>query len=773
MNVVNGLSGLLRQGLLLVSIGLVCMGLTTKNVAAYQITNTISPTIVASPIQIVLWVLPGVTLDNEVRVAEQIMQGADLWRDVPTSCISFSLNRIVRSPTEPTRLPSELMIIVGNGSDINNGGASHPSNGNPGTWFGAVADSPSMNMIDVAAHEIGHAIGFEHTTIGGPLYGAADYPIMHWAARVTNITHTLTQDDIAAVSVAYPCAATPLNGSTGTVQGRIVAGPTPLRGVNVIAVNTATNRPVVSILTGSFGTAAGEFSLRGLPPGNYRLDYRDGHSYLGVRRPLENTSSGVDGRGGFQVDNFAPFSSSSFTIAAGQTLALGDVALSLWDMAISSPELGNWLPEAYLNGTYARSLVLRGGVRDITATFSGLPPGISATMAGNASGVSTADRVQGVHQIVLSGVPTQAGIFTVQMTLTDRAGTVKALQYQLLVNLSAGGTPHVNYLFSAGGISGALGGRAGADAMCQAAAKPGLIPAGIPVRAFLSVNASDEIRDFPTTYGVRTDLPVWGPSGIVVADNWLDLVDGTIDTTLMSSQVMGSSELVWYSGSNADGSLATNHCANWTSGSGGTMGRVGQKGSTASDWISAGAGPCGSNQYNVLCLAAWPREPISAATTYVFPVMPQAGALGGRAGADALCRATLRPPFIPRNYNVRALLSVNANDEIRDFPTNYGARADAPIRGAVNLLTNNWTDLLDGSVTRSLINAGVYVSASGWISGSNTDGSLSAGHCTNWTDGSNTPQATHGDGLKVDGRWISQGLATCGSPSMSVVCAAY
>ena len=71
-------------------------------------------------------------------------------------------------------------------------------------------------------------------------------------------------------------------------------------------------------------------------------------------------------------------------------------------------------------------------------------------------------------------------------------------------------------IFDAGGTyDGNLGGRAGADALCQASANR---PAGYTnVRAFLSVDVNDEIRDMPGNYGIPTNLPIVGPNGTQLA----------------------------------------------------------------------------------------------------------------------------------------------------------------------------------------------------------------------------------------------------------------
>jgi hypothetical protein len=158
-------------------------------------------------------------------------------------------------------------------------------------------------------------------------------------------------------------------------------------------------------------------------------------------------------------------------------------------------------------------------------------------------------------------------------------------------------------LFDGGGISGAIGGRSGADVLCgQAAQTTNGIPANATTRAFLTFSAGDEIRDFPSLYGVPTNRPVTGPNWNVIANDWADLLDGTIDQTLLDAGVQTATEF-WYSGSTTDGSASPYTCSGWTDGSTSFDGRYGRTLLTDGRWISESEAKCGVNLYHVLCLA--------------------------------------------------------------------------------------------------------------------------------------------------------------------------
>jgi hypothetical protein len=130
--------------------------------------------------------------------------------------------------------------------------------------------------------------------------------------------------------------------------------------------------------------------------------------------------------------------------------------------------------------------------------------------------------------------------------------------------------------------NGNVGGRAGGDNLCANSPNK---PAGYShYRLFVSVSAADEIRDMPDNYSVPTNLAIRSTNGTLLANNWADLLDGSINASLSNAGVIDQSN--WWTGSNADGSLGGGNCSGWTS-SGGEFVRTGYALFQNGTWLQA------------------------------------------------------------------------------------------------------------------------------------------------------------------------------------------
>jgi len=229
--------------------------------------------------------LPAETVYRILRESFQI------WEDVPTAHVRFIDQGLSATLTPSSSDRRNLLIFDRDGSWLEapeSSGIIAATLIQSSSFSGQITDADivfndkqfrfvssggsgtSINLKDVAVHEIGHFLGLDHS----PLKGAALVrPTMNpfYSADGPGQSSSLEADDRTGLSVLYPTAE--FLAATGSISGRVRnAEKQPLFGVHISAENLATGA-FYSTLSGAYPEAEsrGHYTLRGLPQGSYRI----------------------------------------------------------------------------------------------------------------------------------------------------------------------------------------------------------------------------------------------------------------------------------------------------------------------------------------------------------------------------------------------------------------------------------------------------------------------------------------------------------------------
>lgn len=239
------------------------------------------------------------------QVAQAIAESFQTWEDVPTSAVAFTRGPDTTSTTTGNDNRLQLFWLENStttGDGLNLAGvlalsrwtifASGPRAGEiidasltfNGAQFQWAVDgrASAADICEIATHEIGHLIGLTHSPIGG----ATMFP-RSGTGRLRG--RTLERDDEIAVSVVYPAPG--FESSTGAIRGRVTGDGSAVFGAHVAVVDANGNA-----ITGALSQPDGNYSIQGLPPGNYTVYAEPLDSASGAlfsRADLQSFFSGV------------------------------------------------------------------------------------------------------------------------------------------------------------------------------------------------------------------------------------------------------------------------------------------------------------------------------------------------------------------------------------------------------------------------------------------------------------------------------------------------
>lgn len=145
--------------------------------------------------------------------------------------------------------------------------------------------------------------------------------------------------------------------------------------------------------------------------------------------------------------------------------------------------------------------------------------------------------------------------------------------------------------------------RQGADGMCAIARGSKVFPDNRcnTVRGVVSLDGTDTMAAMPANFGIPAHKKIFGPNGLVIAENWSQLMNGTLNRNLFEAGVAASAAESFWSFANADGSVHTMSCSNGNDNSSSFFGQYGAADDVATTWKSKNNVACNNNRF-VLCI---------------------------------------------------------------------------------------------------------------------------------------------------------------------------
>lgn len=343
------------------------------------------------------------------------------------------------------------------------------------------------------------------------------------------------------------------------------------------------------------------------------------------------------------------------------------------------------------------------------------------------------------------------------------------------------GTPDLGSWVDAGGATGLAAG----DAICQGRAAAGGLSNPENFVAWLSGFGDDAYcrlhgltgkksdncgqGSLPESAGpwVRSDgfpfAPAIGellaPTNAVFAPPWFD--EFGQPTSLFAAPLTGT---------DVDGTVIDTDrtCDDWTSTEASPGPVVGSAAATSSQWTHSGGVSCSYSFASLLCMERVPGPALpdfaqggllafvtSAAGNGNLASWPEADAgSGGIEAGDSICRNLAIGAGLPNASSFKAFLSDTSTNAIDRFDS------DGPwVRPDGVLVAADKADLTDDTLFTAITvdESGSYLPASDFFhvwTGTNPDGSGSAGHCSDWTVGSNLAQGRFGRSTVANSLWM-------------------
>ncbi|HLY19248.1 MAG TPA: IPT/TIG domain-containing protein [Bryobacteraceae bacterium] len=302
--------------------------------------------------------------DSFPSLLAQIRNATQVWNSVATSDLRVAFGGLQVAGTPQSVPTGEVVFEELQPGVLAYAGISVPDNVPAGSQFVPITESlihlninltqqpgpaysdsftgPSYSesLFTTLVHEIGHALGLQHTYTASAMSTAV--------SRATNRAWPLDADDIASISLLYPRGGFPTG--YGAINGQVTMNGNGVHLASVVALMP--NGSAVSSLTLPDGT----YEIDGLPPGNYLVYVHPLPPTANIIWPLDPNNNQIPADGPF-ISTFYPgtWEPSQFTITrVKQGATVSNINFSVRSRsAVEAYDVTSyWYGTAYNNPAY-------------------------------------------------------------------------------------------------------------------------------------------------------------------------------------------------------------------------------------------------------------------------------------------------------------------------------------------------------------------------------------------------------------------------------------